>query len=164
MSEQPAPVGREPRMPVPDEPVIDFVILADRAEAVNGKLYMIGGGWDQVGVLDFAQPVNVSIALGILIPWKDANRQQLVTLTIEDQDGHPVKGPSTIQFTVGRPPYAVEGQSFRAMIVVNDQIHLPGAGTYRVLVTLANGQQKSVALHARAVQPLVPMPPGPARP
>jgi len=29
---------------------LDFLILADRAEAVNGKLYLLGGAWDRLGL------------------------------------------------------------------------------------------------------------------
>ena len=29
-------------------PEIEWLILADEAELVNGKLYMMGGGWDRI--------------------------------------------------------------------------------------------------------------------
>src|SRR5262249_54509042 len=52
-----------------NEPIVEFFILADYAEAVNGKLYMMGGGWDQSFVKDFSQPVSFSFAIGIQVPW-----------------------------------------------------------------------------------------------
>ena len=51
---------------------IDFLILANHAEMVNGLLYMVGVGWDRRS----ANPNTpfFSIAAGFLIPWNLTNR------------------------------------------------------------------------------------------
>lgn len=134
------------------EPSIDFLILADRAEAVNGKLYMIGGGWDRLTIGDLKKPAHLSIALGVLVPWNATNDPHPVTLRYEDADGRTVQGPIGLTLQVGRPPLAVRGQSFRAMVVVQHDLVLPGPGTYVVVATLANGDEKRTVLYVHAAQ------------
>ena len=42
-----------------DKPEVDFLVLADHAEVVGGKLYMMGGGWDIRRIEDFSKPFNM---------------------------------------------------------------------------------------------------------
>lgn len=113
-------------------PAIDFVILADRAEAVNGRLYMMGGGFDRLLVADFEQPVEFSIAVGVLVPWTAANVQHQLAVTLQHEDGRPVQPPLEIGVNVGRPPIAIPGQAFRTMIAIQGMFKLLGAGAYCV--------------------------------
>ena len=41
------------------KPTIDFLLIADRAEVVSGKLYMMGGAWDHITITDLGQPVMI---------------------------------------------------------------------------------------------------------
>jgi len=141
-----------------EQPEIDFLILADRAEAINGKLYMMGGGWDRLGVVDFAQPVSFSLALGILVPWNLTNQEHPVRIWTEHEDGTRVGPEIQAGVNMGRPPIAVPGQAFRALIVVNAAWKLPRPGTYCVKATVANRQPKRVAFHATEAQPAVRRP------
>jgi len=127
---------------------IDFLILADRAEAVNGKLYMLGGAWDQLNVVDFNQPIQISLALGVLVPWTETNEEQQLEIYIETEDGRRLEPDIRASLNVGRPPNAIKGQSFRSIVAVNGQWLLPGAGAYRVVATLGNGESKKAALYA----------------
>ncbi len=67
---------------------IDFVLVADYAELVNGKLYLMGGGWDTYNAT--AEPVLLqpAIALGVRIGWEETNRSVPVRITVEDDDGN----------------------------------------------------------------------------
>jgi hypothetical protein len=135
---------------------IDFAVVADRAEVVNGKLYMMGAGWDSLNVVDFKQPISFSLAVGILIPWNDANEVHPLTIDLEDADKRRnIMPTASINITTGRPPGAVRGQSFRSMIAINAGLTLPGPGTYMFVISLADVSkqeevsQKSVVIHAR---------------
>ena len=48
------------------------LLLCDFAEAVNGKLYVMGGGWNIL----FApgQPVTMSVAAVLAVPWDRTNQ------------------------------------------------------------------------------------------
>ena len=37
---------------------IDFLLLADKAEILNGKLYMMGGAWDRIHLKETEVPVK----------------------------------------------------------------------------------------------------------
>ena len=47
------------------------LMLADSAQAVEGKLYILGGGWSLVG----PEPTPMAIALKIEVPWDETNRR-----------------------------------------------------------------------------------------
>lgn len=85
------------------------MLLADSAQAVNGKLYILGGGWSITG----PRPSPSAIAIKMDIPWNLANQRHDFALELRDEDENPVKVPTpsgeqpvllTGQFEVGRPP------------------------------------------------------------
>lgn len=119
-----------------DMPEVDFLLLADHAEVVGGKLYMMGGGWDVRRIEDFSKPFNMNIAVGVITPWGLANKENRFQLTIEDEDGQKVGPTVDGSFTVGRPSNAIEGQTFRTMVTVGLPITLPKPGMYRVVVAI----------------------------
>jgi len=119
---------------------IDFLMLADHAEVLNGKLYVMGGAYDRKRVHDLTKPINVVLALGIVVPWHLANEEHPVNLVIEDQDGTSLL-QSSASVNVGRPPNAVKGQVFRAMFCVAADILLPRLGTYRVVLSCRSAQK-----------------------
>lgn len=137
---------------------IDFLFLADRAEVVNGKLYAMGAAWERIGVVDFAQPLNISFALGVLVPWNATNRPHTVGLTIHDADGRPLDFRLDANFSVGRPPN-LNGETQRVLLAVPTAgVMLAGPGNYVLSAAVDGIEAKSVrfsAIHA---------PPNPAPP
>src|SRR5262245_30791421 len=112
------------------DPILDFLIVADRAEVVNGKLYMMGGAWDRLYVRNFDEPVGFFIALGVLVPWNATNIDHQVDLRLHSEDGAPIGPEFGVSLNVGRPPQASRGQSFRAHVAAANSFTLPGAGAY----------------------------------
>lgn len=129
-------------------PKIDFLILADRAEAVNGRLYMMGGGFDRLFVSSFEQPVSFSIAIGVLVPWTSANEEHRLFVTFEHEDGRPVQPPFEMGLNMGRPPIAIPGQTFRAMIAVQGLFKLLGPGGYCVSARIGDSEPHRAVFHA----------------
>lgn len=127
---------------------VDFLLLADRAEVLNGKLYMMGGAWDRRNIRDIAAPVPLSIVVGVLIPWNLTNEPHQLRLRIEDEDGNPVPPEVEATVNVGRPVNATQGQSFRATAVINNRWNLPRYGTYRVAASVAGHGEKRVTFYA----------------
>ena len=83
------------------------MMLADAAHEVNGKLYILGGGWSVTG------PVlpPMALALKLDVPWVDADQQHEFVLVLVDADGHPVRVAGQDEevraggtFQVARPP------------------------------------------------------------
>lgn len=157
------PAGQQAmEVPFPAEPSIDFFILADRAEAVNGKLYMMGGGWDRYFVQSFGQPIPISFALGILVPWYATNKQHTIGITIEDADRRPLPNfRLEAGFVAGRPAHITVGETQRiilALPTVPVQFERPGA--YQAVARLSNGEERRVPFHL--VQAPAPIPNRPA--
>ena len=138
--------------PGSESPSVDFLILADRAESLNGKVYMMGGGWDRLYVPDFAQPQSISIAVGILVPWNATNQNHSLTGRIEDDDGQEITNWS-LSFNAGRPPLLVTGQQQRVILAFQVAIILPGLGTYAVIALINDNESKRAAFYAQLLPP-----------
>lgn len=90
------------------------MLLADFAQTVAGKLYVMGGGWSVTG----PGPSPMAIAAKIDIPWEEANKRHEFRLELIDEDGQLVSlpGPAGPQpfvfnahFEAGRPPGIAPG-------------------------------------------------------
>ena len=135
---------------------IEFLILADRAEVLGGKLYMMGGGYDRKYISDIERPVDLIVVAGILVPWHSTNRELAFSLSIDDVDGKPlIQKPIEGKLRLGRPADAEEGQTFRVMSVLNGRINLPGYGTYRIVAT-AGGTSRGTTFYALPPKTAVP--------
>lgn len=133
-----------------DQAKIDFLMLADWAETINGKLYIQGGGWDRRVVVP-GKPMEFAIVASIVIPWNATNRPHEFSIAIESEDGTAAAPPLSGSATVGRPPHAQPGQDFRTQVAVKvGGVKLPALGTYRIVMTLNGDITKSAAFHAVA--------------
>lgn len=93
------------------------LLLADAAQASEGKLYILGGGWSITG----PAPTPSAIAIKIDVPWDQTNRRHEWQLRLHDADGEPVRLPGQTpdaegvaiagEFEVGRPPGLPVGSS-----------------------------------------------------
>ena len=139
-----------------DQPGVDFLILADRAESINGKLYLMGGVWDQIGVIDFSKPVVFSIALGILIPWNATNLDHKLRVQLLDEDGNQLFSVDG-GFKVGRPPQLPQGASQHNVLAITVSAVLPKPGTYSVEATINEAERRTTTFFAfQAPHPSVP--------
>ena len=100
------------------------VVLCDYAEAVNGKLYVMGGGWNVA--FSGGQPINAGLAILVVCPWDQTNRRHelRVELLTADGDVVAVQGREvtfTAEFELGRPPGIKAGTSLNAPFAWNLQ-------------------------------------------
>ena len=49
-------------------------MLTDHSEAVNGKLYMVGGGWNVLRLPELPHEWSFHIALGLDVAWDETNQ------------------------------------------------------------------------------------------
>lgn len=137
-----------------DNPRVDFVILADRAEAVNGKLYMMGGAWDRMWVADFAQQQFLSIATGIVVPWNATNQPHKLTIRVETQDANEIATLS-LNFNAGRPPFLGHAESQRIPLAFQLAIRLPEPGAYVIKAFIDDYESNKTVFYVQ----LLPTPP-----
>ena len=83
---------------------VEWLIIADAAQVVGGKLYLLGGGYDRVTLpKQPPAPHNMAVAVAFRVSWIETNVKHDFELEILDGDGHRiVRGNG--QFEVGRPP------------------------------------------------------------
>lgn len=115
------------------------VLLCDFAEAVNGKLYVMGGGWNMLFAPN--RPVNVSVAVVLTVGWDETNRRHSLAIVLLDHDGNQVDiggQPVAIgsQFEVGRPPGVKPGTSFNTPLAFNVQGLVLPEGGYEFKVSI----------------------------
>jgi hypothetical protein len=89
---------------VTDEPRISSFMAADHAEALNGKLYLMGGGFDTVFAPTFPWDARFSLAAILLVPWNDTNRRFPVAASVETVDGEELGWSMQGELEAGRAP------------------------------------------------------------
>jgi hypothetical protein len=99
------------------------LLLCDHAEAVNGKLYINGGGWS----LLFAPGVPIAIYLAILVTveWHETNVKHQLVAELRTVDGEFVENgdpPQPVrigaELEMGRPPGIKPGTQLNAPIAL----------------------------------------------
>jgi hypothetical protein len=136
------------------------MLLADAAQAVDNKLYVLGGGWSITG----PGPSPFAIALKLEVPWDQTNRKHQWTLELVTADGQPVvlptpDGEQALQiggeFEVGRPVGMAPGTPIDIALAINSgPIPIPPGGRYvwRLTVDGDHDQDWELAFTTRAAQ------------
>jgi hypothetical protein len=131
---------------------IEFVLLGDFAQAVNGKLTVVGAGWNIWNAPEYPSVVPFGLGIGILVPWTETNRQHAFSFVIKGSEG-PDLATGDGNFEVGRQPGIPAGMTQRVVIGVSGQVRIEGAGTYEIHVSCA-GDKKKVIFEALAMRQL----------
>ncbi len=72
-------------------PSVDVALLADAVQAVRGKLFILGGGWDTLWVHRFpARHPSLAIGLRLRVPVSWAKEELKLSVELQDADGHPL--------------------------------------------------------------------------
>lgn len=99
------------------------MMLCDYAQAAEGKLNIIGGGWSIK-----ALHAPMAVALKIEVPWQQTNEKHAWKLRLETADGAPVTVDTPVgaqpvevgqEFEVGRPPGLPAGTPIDLLAAVN---------------------------------------------
>ena len=135
----------------------EWLILADHADVVGGKLYINGGGWDRLTVnTGFPLLQNCAIAAAFEVPWTETNQRHNVEIEITTGDGAQLAKVAG-QLEVGRPAGIPPGQSQRAQLAGQLVLRLDGPGTYEVIARI-EGQEDTRVHFNVAPGPLMAMP------
>ncbi|MBW3666523.1 MAG: hypothetical protein KY394_02900 [Actinobacteria bacterium] len=70
-------------------PTIDVAMLADAVQAVRGKLFILGGGWDTLWVRSFpARHPTLAIGLRLRVPVSWGRENLKLSVELQDADGN----------------------------------------------------------------------------
>jgi hypothetical protein len=120
------------------------VLLCDYADEVNGKLYIMGGGWSR---LTMVQPMaSMSLAVRIEVPWDQANIRHDLRAALVTEDGEPVMAqtepPLPVKmegkFEVGRPPGTTRGSPLVTAFTLRVESVPLDAGRYSWRIEIDN--------------------------
>jgi hypothetical protein len=116
------------------------LILCDAAQAVDGKLYVLGGGWTLVRAAA-NDPVTMGLGAIVSIDWNETNQQVEVKVELQTEDGPTVvigEQPIVLgaMLEVGRPPGVKAGSQMNAALAF-PLMPLPlEAGSYVWVLTI----------------------------
>ncbi len=121
------------------EPSVDIALLADAVQASQGKLYVLGGGWDVLTVRSLpARHPSMGIGLRVRVPWGWPGESVVLEVELQDEDGRSVlPGSLKAPVPVRRPPHLPEGQDLtvvRALTFTN--IVFREAGAYSFVISI----------------------------
>ena len=107
------------------KPEVDYLLVADRAEVVNGKLYLMGGSWDRIQPPKFPHRMMLGIALGVRIPFTHSDDQHKVSVEIQHDEKRLVGFEAKL--TTGRPP-GMAGMDILVPMAFNIPVAIPEEG------------------------------------
>jgi hypothetical protein len=101
------------------------LLLADSAQVADGKLYLLGAGWDRVVASPMTSPSAVAVI--VEVPSDRSEAHLGWALQLVDEDGHPVQAPGTDApladirggLTIMPEADGVPGMSWPAPLAVN---------------------------------------------
>lgn len=141
--------------------------LADSAEAVQGKIYALGIGWNTI--FGGAFPVThrrIAVAMTIHVPYTATNQMHTVSLHLETADGvkvpigvkppeAPGGDPEVVlemggQFNVGRPPMLPAGdEQIVPLAMTVDGLTFDAPGMYSWVVSIDGKPEKHLAMRVQ---------------
>lgn len=142
-------------------------MLCDSATAVEGKLYVHGGGWNAIaaGSVPLGVP-RIGIALLLGVPYRESDTQHQLTVALEDEDGTRLplgrtEQPGTIPviefgFGVGRPTLIAPGDPQLLPFALNIDGYVFGRPGGYVFVVAVDGVELTrlrFRLHLRPQSP-----------
>jgi hypothetical protein len=119
---------------------IGFLLLCDHSEAVNGKLYLTGGGWNVLRLPELPHEWSFSIGVGIDVAYHETNDPHELLVSVQDPDGVELGDGLTANFETGRPPGLPQGQEQRLVMSIAATASFATPGPHAAVVQV-NGEE-----------------------
>jgi hypothetical protein len=127
---------------------VSYLLLADRAEVVSGKLYIMGGGWDRISPPTLPLGMMIGVAVGITVPYREAEDPHHIEVILERADGERL-----VEFgadiTTGRPP-GTRGMDQSVPMAFNFPLELTSAGGLVLLANVDGREARRQSIHVVA--------------
>jgi hypothetical protein len=122
------------------KPGVDFALLADAVQVLQGKLYVLGGGWNTLFVGEFpARHPSLGVGLRVRVPWSWTDRPLRISIDLQDEDGaRMLPGPPIAQgVKVSRPQGMPDGSDVvLARSFTFNNLTFPKPGGYSFVISL----------------------------
>jgi hypothetical protein len=125
---------------------VDFLILADFAQAIGGKLYLQGGCWSRFNPPAYPAPVQFGVGLGVRVPYEETEDKHHVELKMQTADGTDLWRIDA-DIETGRPPGS-RGEPQLAILAVSGGAQLQEPGEFVLRATVDGKERKRVSFKA----------------
>jgi hypothetical protein len=120
---------------------IDYVVLADCAQAVAGKLFILGGGWKIFRATIFPSPIQLALAISVSFNSTESAMKFPLAVRILDDAGTPIAPEVGGQIETGVPSADLpRGVNQSVPFAVNLNLSLPHPGRYKIMVTVGSAK------------------------
>src|ERR1700722_3862739 len=120
---------------------IDYAVLADAAQAVGGKIFILGGGWNVFRSANYPAPVQLAIAIGLGFASSEIGARSPLKILIADEAGVPVVPELNGQIETGHfAPDLPQGLPVKVPVAWNVNFAVPRPGKYVIVVTVGVAQ------------------------
>ena len=119
---------------------LEWLILADAAEVIGNKLYVMGGGWDRLTVhTEFPVAQHLAVAVSIALNPDELGQTHEFVLDVQSPQG---KWLASLEadFEVSLPQGSAPNRSQRWQFASSMDLSLDVAGKYAIVVFL-NGDE-----------------------
>jgi Family of unknown function (DUF6941) len=134
-------------------PTIDSFTIADHADAVNGKLYVMGGGITNLFMPAVPHTPRIAIASILRIPWGDTNRKFPLRAWAEDSDGNELGWRMEGQIEAGRPAGGRGEDVLVCFAVPIAPLEIKNDMRLRIVFQFANEERRATLLATRIQLP-----------
>jgi len=126
---------------------VDFAFLADAAEALNGKIYVLGGAFDTIWASNV--PVvypRMSLVMRLLFSPAEVGRKHKLEINIMDADGKRIAAVGG-DLQVGQSPDVPAGWKHGFLTVLNfGNLRFEKLGDYSIEIAANNFSLKPISL------------------
>ena len=114
---------------------IEYALLADAAQAVGGKIFVLGGGWNLFRAPNYPAPVQLAIAVGLGFASTEVGIKYPLNVVIADEAGVPVVPEMKGQVETGQTaPDVPKTTLVKVPVAININMSLPHPGSYGIIV------------------------------
>lgn len=125
---------------------IDFLLTADFAEVVQGKVYIMGAGWDKFAPPSYPAVMRIGIAAGIRVPYLEANVPHHLSVILRSGDGEDLfKIEGNLE--TGRPAGS-RGESVLVPLAVNTQVTVPAPQLMELVAQVDGRATRRISIRA----------------
>ncbi len=120
---------------------IEYALLADAAQAVGGKIFILGGGWNVFRSASYPAPAQLAVAMGIGFAGNEIGVSYPVKIAIADEAGIPVVPELSGQIDTGQAtPDLPRGLPIKVPLAWNVSFAVPHPGRYGIVITAGSSQ------------------------
>lgn len=128
-------------------PEIEYVSVANHAEAINGLLYLQGAGWTDAQRMTAPTgeplPMTFGIAVSVLVPWNETGQPFAFDLRLVSEDGGEPLLEAQAELQAERAPGMRPGTPIRTVLALNANVMFATPGGYEVQATVGESRKRS---------------------